>query len=200
LKSLSSCAQRLLLLSVAAALGGCNALVAQNPYTPMRPVNAVYNVDEPSMMLRGFDVVAYVTQGQAVRGAAQWRHEYQGVAYHFASEANRAAFAQDPARYQPAYHGFDATRMVYAIPEDGDPGSWRVIDGRLFIFADEASKAAFALDPAGNIAMADKYWAAEVAGSLTWWQRSRRSIDRVPHYKSRDELAREVAAAKVKAG
>lgn len=183
-------------MAAVVVLGGCNALVAQNPYTPMRPVNAAYHIDEPRMMLRGYDVVAYVTQGQAVLGAAGLRHEYQGVAYHFASEANRAAFAQDPARYQPAYHGFDATRMVYAIPQDGDPRSWRVIDGRLFIFADEASLAAFALDPAGNIALADKYWAAEVAGSLTWWQRSRRAIDRVPHYKSRDDLARDVAAAK----
>jgi YHS domain-containing protein len=197
LKSALRLRPRVALLPVAAmVLGGCNALVAQNPYTPMRPVNAAYDIDEPRMMLRGYDVVAYVVQGQAVRGAAGLRHEYQGVAYHFASESNRAAFAQDPARYQPAYNGFDATRMVYAIPQDGDPRSWRVIDGRLFIFADEASLAAFALDPAGNIALADKYWATEVAGSLTWWQRSRRSIDRVPHYKSRDDLAREVAAAK----
>lgn len=191
---------RLALPLAAVLLGGCNALVAQNPYTPMRPVSAVYDIDEPRKMLRGYDVVAYVAQGEAVRGAADLRHEYQDVAYHFASEANRAAFARDPARYQPAYHGFDATRMVYAIPQDGDPRSWRVIDGRLFIFADEASLAAFALDPAGNIALADKYWAAEVAGSLTWWQRSRRSIDRVPHYKSRDDLARDVAASKAKAG
>jgi YHS domain-containing protein len=182
-------------LLAVAGLGGCNALVAQNPATPMRPVNAVYEVDEPRMMLQGYDVVAYFTQGQALRGAAGRRAEHEGVAYHFASDANRAAFVQDPARYQPAYHGFDATRMVYAIPEDGDPRSWRVLDGRLFIFADEASKAAFELNPAANIALADKYWAAEVAGSTTLWQRSLRSIDRVPHYKSRDELAREVAAA-----
>lgn len=188
------------LLLVAALLGGCNALVAQNPRTAMRPVNAVYRVDEPRMMLRGYDVVAYFTRGAAVRGEPAWRSEYEGVAYHFASAEHRAAFEQAPARYQPAYHGFDAMRMVYAIPEDGDPDAWRVIDGRLFIFADTASLAAFELDAAAHIAAADRYWADEVAGSLTWWQASRRAIDRVPNYKSRDELAREVAAAKARPG
>jgi YHS domain-containing protein len=193
-------ARRAVLVGALGLLGGCNALVAQNPRTAMRPVNAVYNVDEPRMMLRGHDVVAYFTQGAAVRGLPAWRSTYEGVAYHFASAENRAAFEQDPARYQPAYHGFDATRIVVALPEDGDPGVWRVIDGRLFIFADVASRAAFELDPAANIRLADRYWAEEVAGSLTWWQRSWRSIDRVPHYKSRDELAREVAEAKARPG
>jgi YHS domain-containing protein len=193
-------ARRAVLACALGLLGGCNALVAQNPRTAMRPVNAVYNVDEPRMMLRGYDVVAYFTQGAAVRGLPSWRSTYEGVAYHFASAENRAAFEQDPARYQPAYHGFDATRIVVALPEDGDPGVWRVIDGRLFIFADVASRAAFELDPAANIRLADRYWAEEVAGSLTWWQRSWRSIDRVPHYKSRDELAREVAEAKARPG
>jgi YHS domain-containing protein len=188
------------LLLVAALLGGCNALVAQNPRTAMRPVNAVYRVDEPRMMLRGYDVVAYFTQGSAVRGVPAWRSSYEGVAYHFVNADNRDAFERSPARYQPAYHGFDATRIVYAIPEDGDPGVWRVIDGRLFIFADAASLAAFELDAPANIGLADRYWADEVAGSVTWWQRSWRSIDRVPHYKSRDDLANEVAAARPKPG
>jgi YHS domain-containing protein len=188
------------LLLVVALLGGCNALVAQNPPTPMQPVNAVYDVDEPRMMLRGYDVVAYFAQGAAVRGTPAWRSSYEGVAYHFANAENRAAFERNPARYQPAYHGFDATRIVYAIPEDGDPRVWRVIDGRLFIFADAASLAAFELDAAANTGLADRYWADEVAGSTTWWQRSWRSIDRVPHYKSRDELAREVAAAQARPG
>ena len=90
--------------------------------------------------------------------------------------------------------------MVYALPEAADPTVWRNIDGRVFLFADTASKAAFELDVGANIALADKYWNSEVAGSNSAWQNLRRRVDRVPHYRSRDELAEAVAAAAAKPG
>ena len=187
-------------LAAAALLAGCTALVAQNPATPMQPVNAVRNGDDARLMLRGYDVVAYVTEGRARLGSAQFRGEFEGVVYHFASAGHLALFQREPAKYQPAYHGYDATRMVYAIPEPADPAVWRHIDGRVFLFADAASKAAFELDLAGNVALADKYWKSEVAGSNSAWQGLWRRVDRVPHYRSRDELARAVAEARPKPG
>jgi len=183
-----------------ALLGGCNAMLAQNPSTPMRPLNAVRDGDESRLMLQGHDVVAYFTQAQAVPGRAEFRSTREGVAYYFASAANQSLFQEEPRKYQPAYHGYDATRIAFAIPEGGDPRVWRVIDGRLFIFADDASKAAFALDTSANVALADRYWKSEVEGSHSTWQRAKRRLDRVPHYKSSDELANEVAAARAKAG
>lgn len=188
------------LVAAAAVLAGCSALVAQNPASPMQPVNAVRNGDELHLMLRGYDVVAYTTQGKALPGSPQYRSRFEAVTYHFASAEHQAQFEADPRRYQPAYHGYDAMRIVYAIPEPADPEVWRAVDGRVFIFADAASKAAFELDLAGNIALADKYWAAEVDGSNSAWQSITRRINRVPHYQSRDELARAVAAAQGKSG
>jgi len=188
------------LLAAATLLAGCNTLLAQNPSSPMQPVNAVRYGDESRLVLRGYDVVAYVTQAKAVPGSPQHRAEFEGAAYYFSSAEHLAQFQRDPAKYQPAYHGFDATRIVYALPEAADPTVWRQIDGRIFLFADGASKAAFELDVPGNIALADKYWKAEVAGSNSYWQGLRRRIDRVPHYRSPDELAQAVAAAKAKAG
>jgi YHS domain-containing protein len=162
----------------------------------MRPVNAVRSGDDARLMLRGHDVVAYFTQAQTVPGSAQYRTEFEGVTYFFSSADHLAQFQREPSRYQPAYHGYDASRMVYALPEAADPAVWRNIDGRIFLFADAASKAAFELDLAGNIALADKYWSSEVAGSNSYWQYLRRRVDRVPHYRSRDELAEAVAASK----
>ena len=184
-------------LPAALLLAGCNTMVAQNPGTPLRPVNAVRSGDEVRLMLRGYDVVAYAEQAQAVRGSPQWRADFDGVTFFFASAEHLAKFQAAPAQYQPAYHGFDAMRMVFAIPQAGDPTVWRQVDGRVFIFADAASKAAFELDLPGNIALADRYWKDEVAGSDSTWQRLWRSVDRVPHYRSPDELARAVADAKV---
>jgi len=189
-----------MLAGTALALAGCSAMVAQNPSSPMQPVNAVRSGDDARLMLRGYDVVAYVTLSQAVPGVAQHRFDFEGVTYFFSSAEHLAQFQREPARYQPAYHGHDAMRMVYALPEAADPTVWRRIDGRIFLFADAASKAAFELDLAGNVALADRYWKSEVAGSHSTWQNLRRRVDRVPHYRSRDELAQAVAAAQAKPG
>lgn len=58
-----------LVLPAAAVLAGCNSMLAQNPDSAMRPVNAVRDGDESRLMLRGYDVVAYREQSQAVRGS-----------------------------------------------------------------------------------------------------------------------------------
>lgn len=193
------CATTVLLAAVT-LLAGCGALVAQNPGTAMRPVNAERSGDDARLMLGGWDVVAYLGEGRAQPGSALYRIEFEGVVYHFASAEHLALFRRDPAKYQPAYNGYDATRMVYAIPEPADPSVWLVIDGRVLLFTDKASKAAFELDPTGNMALADRYWRDEVAGTYSLVQAMWRRVDRVPHYRSRDELARAVAEAKAKPG
>jgi YHS domain-containing protein len=193
-------AARSVALASAVLLAGCNAMLAQNPSSPMRPVNAVRDGDDYRLMLRGWDVVAYADQGRAMQGSPQWSADHEGVRYFFANAEHRTTFVQNPSKYQPAYNGWDAMRMVFAIPEPADPAVWKLIDGRVLLFADAASKAAFELDPAGNKAAADKYWATEVQGSFSPWQRSYRFLDRVPGYKSPEELARAVAAAQAKPG
>jgi len=50
------------------------------------------------------------------------------------------------------------------------------------------------LDVPRNMALAQKYWNEEVNGSNAFWQRSKRLVFRVPHYKTGAELAAEVAA------
>ena len=52
------------------------------------------------------------------------------------------------------------------------------------------------LDVRRNLALANKYWSEEVNGSNAFFQRSKRLILRVPHYKSGEELAAEVAKAR----
>ena len=44
------------------------------------------------------------------------------------------------------------------------------------------------LDVPRNMALANRYWAEEVNGSNAFWQRSKRMVFRVPHYKSGAEL------------
>lgn len=186
--------------SAAAALvllAGCSSMTAQNPSGALRPVNAVPE-GEQRLMLEGADVVAYFTQGRSVQGVPQFASVHEGVTFRFASAEHKALFDAAPQKYLPQFGGYCTNGIVYAIPWGGDADSWRLIDGKLYIFGGAASRDAFELDVPGNLKLAQQYWAGEVAGSNSFVQRSKRLVWRVPHYKSGGELAREVAQARAR--
>jgi len=183
------------LLVVAISLTGCAALMAQNPSGPLKPVRAVAIGDDGHVMLDGHDVVAYFTLGRHAKGTPQFKTQHQGVTFHFANAEHKALFDREPARYLPQYGGFCANGIVYGIPWGGDADTWRLIDGKLYIFGGASSRAAFELETKTNLALADRYWADEVAGSNSFVQRSWRLVFRVPHYQTSEELARKLQAA-----
>ena len=187
-----------LLAWVLVALTGCTAMTAQNPPSAFKPVNAIAMDGAERVMLAGHDVVAYWTQGRHTAGLAQISSVYEGVTFRFANAEHKALFDQAPAKYLPQYGGFCANGVAYGIPWGGDADTWRIDNGRLFIFGGAGSKAAFELDTARNTALADRYWKDEVAGNNSFIQRTKRMVFRVPHYKNGAELAAEVQAAQRK--
>ena len=181
--------------AVLALLGGCSALIAQNPSSALKPVNAVADGADERVMLKGYDVVAYFTQNRHQLGSPQIRSVFEDVTFRFASAEHKALFDADPKRYLPQYGGYCANGLVYGIPWGGDGDTWLIVDGKLYINGGAASKAAFVLDVPGHIQLADKYWAEEVQGSNSFWQRAKRLVFRVPHYKTGEELDRMVKQA-----
>ena len=190
----------LLALCAAVALGGCSALVAQNPSSALKPVNAVADATDERVMLKGHDVVAYFTQGKHALGSVQIKSVYEGVTFRFASAEHKALFDANPTKYLPQYGGYCANGMAYGIPWGGDADTWLLVDGKLYINGGAGSKAAFLLDVPGNIKLADKYWREEAQGSNSFVQRAKRLVFRVPHYKSGEELDRMVKDAAAKKG
>ena len=180
------------------SLVGCSAMIAQNPSSKLKPVNAVADGGDERVMLKGADVTAYFTQGRYVQGSPQFKSVYESVTFRFASAEAKALFDANPAKYLPQYGGYCANGLAYAIPWGGDADTFRVEGGKLYIFGGQGSKDAFELDLPGNIKLADRYWNEEVAGNNSWWQRYKRLVFRVPHYKNGDELAKMVADAKAK--
>jgi YHS domain-containing protein len=191
-----SVSRLVLFFVVAFSLAGCSAMQAQNPSSALKPVNAAAIDGDQRVMLKGHDVVAYFTQSKHVLGSPQIRSEYEGVTFRFASAEHKALFDKEPAKYLPQYGGYCANGIVYGIPWGGDADMWRIDDGKLYIFGGAASKAAYELDIPKNRALANRYWKEEVAGSNSFFQRSKRLVFRVPHYKSGEELDKDVAAAK----
>jgi YHS domain-containing protein len=174
-----------LAIGAVACLVGCSAMNAQNPGGNLKPV-------------KGHDVVSYFTQNKHAIGSPQFASVYEGVNFYFANAEHKALFDKQPTKYLPEYGGYCANGIVYGIPWGGDADSWMMLGGKLYMFGGQGSRDGFLLDVPANTALADKYWKEEVAGSNSFWQRTKRLTFRVPHYKSGKELADDVAAKKAK--
>ena len=202
ISSLSRVKRRVLLATGAAALAlalvGCGAMTAQNPSSSLKPVNAVADEQDARVILKGADVVAYFTQGKYVQGTPQMKSEYEGVTFRFSSAAHKALFDKEPKKYLPEFCGYCANGVAYGIPWGGDADTFSMINGKLYIFGGQASKDGFEVDPVGNLALAERYWKDEISGSNSMFQRTKRLVFKVPHYKSGEQIAAEVTAAKAK--
>ena len=198
LKIRKTLVRTLALASLTLSLVGCGAMMAQNPSSALKPVNAVADADDSRVMLKGADVVAYFTDAKYLQGTAQIKSEYEGVTFRFASAEHKALFDKEPKKYLPEYGGYCANGIVYGIPWGGDADTWKMINGKLYIFGGQGSKDGFLVDEAKHLQLADKYWKEEVAGNNSMIQRTKRLVFKVPHYKSGETIANEVAAAKAK--
>jgi len=180
---------------LAALLTGCAPMVAQSPGKGLSPVNAVSDGEDKHLMLKGYDVVSYFTEGKEHAGLVTLKSEYKSVTFRFSRPEHKALFDAAPEKYIPQYGGYCANGIVYGIPWGGDADMWRIFNGKLYIFGGRQSRDAFLLDVPKHIALADKYWADEVSGSNALVQRLWRLVDRVPHYRTSKQLAEDIKAA-----
>ncbi len=147
---------RTLIVSIAsffAAVALAGSALAFDPAS-----TAPVNVDAAGVTLKGYDPVAYFTEGTPTPGDPSFTAEHDGATYRFATAANRDAFVADPAAYVPAYGGFCAMAMSLGYKVDIDPNAWKIVDNRLYVQANERAKWVWETDAAGNIAKANGFW------------------------------------------
>ena len=153
--------------------------------------NTVSDGDDSKLMLKGHDPVAYFTVNKPVPGRPDLKVEHEGVTYRFASAANREQFQLNPDKFKPQYNGFCSNGLVYAIPLGGNHDTFKIVNGRLFMFGGANSKKYWEMDEKRNIELGDSYWKTEVQGSVPRLQSWKRLAFKVPHYKTNRELAAE---------
>jgi len=113
--------------------------------------------------IKGYDVVAYFTQGKPVEGSSDHEFEWNGATWRFASAEHKQLFAKDPAKYAPQYGGFCAFGVSRGYAVGVDPEAWRIVDGKLYLNYDRNVQAEWLKDIPGYIAKADANWPKIVA-------------------------------------
>lgn len=112
------------------------------------------------LAVKGYDVVAYFTDGKAVEGSSSFTVEHGGVTYRFASAAHRDAFVKEPARYAPQFGGFCAWAVSRNYTADVDPQAWKIVEGKLYLNYSPSVQAKWSEDIPGNISKGQANWPA----------------------------------------
>ena len=130
---------------------------------PALAIDPVFN--ENGTAIRGYDPVAYFTQGKPVEGNAEHAIEFRGARWHFASAENRDLFAADPEKFAPQYGGYCAWAVANNYIASIDPHAWSIKDGKLYLNYSKFLRVRWSVDKAGNIAKGDTNWPSLRAGN-----------------------------------
>ncbi|MCI0392003.1 MAG: YHS domain-containing protein, partial [Acidobacteria bacterium] len=83
--------------------------------------------------LKGYDAVAYFKEGHPVKGKDEFRHDWMGAKWYFASVANRDEFAKSPEKYAPQFGGYCAWAVGHGYTASIDPQAWKIVDRKLYL-------------------------------------------------------------------
>jgi YHS domain-containing protein len=120
---------------------------------------AKVNVDGNGIILKGRDAVAFFEQGKPVKGDPAIKSTYQGATYLFVSEAAKATFDKDPAKYAPQYGGFCAYGVVKGALDDfEDLYVFTIYRGKLYLCGNPGALEIFKTNIDSNIDKADTNW------------------------------------------
>ena len=101
----------------------------------------------PPVALKGNDPVSYFTPGRPVKGASAFNVDFDDSRYLFSSQKNKQLFASNPDRYAPQFSGLCATGLAMGMKAEADPGVWKIIDGKLYVFSSVDAREMAEKDP-----------------------------------------------------
>lgn len=108
--------------------------------------------------LGGQDPLSYFLDPAPRPGRADLELIWGGLAWRFASPANRAAFLRDPDAFLPRAGGYDAVAVAVAHVVDASPFIFARQGGRLYLFRSEEGRRRFLIDPEHAAAAAEAGW------------------------------------------
>ena len=118
----------------------------------------VYSGGRDRAAIRGYDPVAYFTQGQPVMGSKEFILTHKGAKWMFSSQANLETFKGDPDKYMPQYGGYCAYAVSNGSTASSKPEFFTVHEGKLYLNYSKSVYKKWLKDKSGYIDSADKEW------------------------------------------
>jgi hypothetical protein len=126
------------------------ATVAATTVAALPPVVGLTELFAPDghsgLALSGFDPVTYFLGEGPKPGHPEHEIVWGGVAWRFATAANREAFAADPEAYAPRLGGYDATAAAGGLIVEANPRLFAVTSDGLYLFRNDHARARFMAD------------------------------------------------------
>ena len=121
---------------------------------PQKPINTGAN----HAAIKGYDTVAYFTEGQPMKGKPELAYSWNDAQWHFTNASHRDLFVADPERYVPQFGGFCSMALVVGKVKDIDPEAWTIVDGKLYLNFTRAFRDKFRHNATANIKKAEENW------------------------------------------
>lgn len=123
--------------------------------SPQAPLEFKVNQASENVAIGGYDLVAYFTEKDAVKGSSAYAVEWGGTIYRFASEEHQAAFLSDPGKYLPRFGGYCPVALKEGRFEKGNPEEFVVQNGRLYICENASAHAELKDNPEAVVEAAE---------------------------------------------
>jgi hypothetical protein len=104
------------------------ALLSQSAVAAEPLVNATGDI-----AIKGYDLVAYFTEGKPAKGVPRLSSQWEGAMVHFASAAHTEMFDADPEAFAPKYAGYCAYAVSKSYTTSTDPSAWTIHEVRLYL-------------------------------------------------------------------
>ena len=106
----------------------------------------------------GYDVVSYFDGTAPVKGERAFSTSHNGADFRFSSQANLDTFLADPDAYAPQYGGYCAWAVSQGYTAPGDPKTYKIVDGKLYLNYNAKVQADWEQDIDGFITAANANW------------------------------------------
>jgi len=108
--------------------------------------------------IRGYDPVAYFTEGKPVKGDVKLVYNWSEADWYFSSQKNLDLFKASPEKYAPQYGGYCAFGLSngYKAPTDAD--AWTIENDKLYLNYNLQVRQQWNKDRQQRIKQADQNW------------------------------------------
>jgi hypothetical protein len=120
--------------------------------------------DSNNVAIKGYDTVAYFTEGKAIKGTPEFTVSWHDVQWRFANVRHRDLFASNPERYAPQFGGFCSAGLSMGKKVVADPEQWTIVDGKLYINYNRSALESWRQEKAARIHKANVNWSNYLNG------------------------------------